>query len=252
MNVLKTVIQKHEMVSKNYLLIETKADISDNLGLPGQFYELKAPSECFQLRIPISIYNAEGQIVSFLIKIVGERTKQLQQMRVGDELDMIGPLGNTFKVEENKKYLFITGGVGFAPLHYLYRHSKNNDIIWIHGGRDREEVNYIDDKHPVIICTDDGSVGRKGFVTEFVKEALAKTTFHKVYACGPVPMMKAVVEICKVAELPLIVSLEEYMGCGVGVCHGCAVKLRSKSGAESYVRVCKAGPVFDAKMIAWE
>jgi len=252
MNIFKTKIVSHTMVSTNYLLVKVEALTKGNvnLGLPGQFYEIKPLGDNFQLRVPISIYDVEKQYISFLIKIVGEKTKRLQGLKAGDELDILGPLGNTFETEEDKKYLFVSGGAGYAPLNYLYSaYTHPTNITWIHGGRNKEEVHFARTAERTIICTDDGSVGVKGLVTDEALKAISTTKFDKAFTCGPVPMMKALFEICQSANIPLIVSLEEYMGCGVGVCYGCAVKIKSESGAETYVRVCKTGPVFEAKNI---
>jgi len=265
------------MVSDNYLLIETSSTNQNIpcLGLPGQFYQIKLPGDSFQLRVPISIYDKYEDKISFLIKIVGEKTKKLQEMKVTDVLDVIGPLGTSFveysgieNQESGNRYLFISGGCGYAPLNFLHNHllssvgalslraceaiQSQTNITWIHGGKNKDEVSFIETaNNSIILCTDDGSVGKKGFVTEEVKDKLNQHDFDKVFVCGPVPMMKAVHELCKYANITTIVSLEEYMACGVGVCYGCAVKVKNESGGEMYVRVCKEGPVFDANMVVW-
>jgi dihydroorotate dehydrogenase electron transfer subunit len=260
MNQFNLKITQHTMLSSNYLLLKatTLTDITD-LGLPGQFYEIKLHGDGFQLRVPISIYNVENNSISFLIKIVGEKTKKLKEMNVSDILDVIGPLGTTFEQVSGirvEQCLLVSGGCGYAPLNFLYHHLCGGDFqstntTWIHGGKNADEVSFATNDTPITICTDDGSIGEKGYVTEAVKSAINKTKYDIVFSCGPIPMMKALHQLCQAENIPLIVSLEEYMACGVGVCYGCAVKVRGKGGEELYVRVCKEGPVFDANDVVF-
>jgi dihydroorotate dehydrogenase electron transfer subunit len=260
------------MLNNNYLLIKAKAldDEILDLGDPGQFYQLKVHSDSFQLRVPISIFNIESNIISFLIKIVGGKTKKLQSMKESQVIDVIGPLGTSFlhlmdkRVSDNEvnnnRYLFVSGGCGFAPISFLYKHltaynEMNKDIspqtqfIWIHGGKNYDDVSFISEQLNVIITTEDGSVGTEGLVTESAIEQFKENKIDIVFTCGPVAMMKALFEICKLNNTPLIVSLEEYMACGIGVCYGCAVKTKNTLNEESYARVCKDGPIFDAEEV---
>ena len=255
MNIFDTKVISNKMITSNYLELIVKSDFKTHeLGQPGQFYELQIPEKDFNLRAPISIYSIKDNNIIFLVKIIGEKTKSIQKLKKNDTLNLIGPLGNSFKTHENRKYLLISGGCGYAPLNFLYNESiKSNDIVWIHGGRNIDEVSFSENRpENLIICTEDGSTGHKGFVTEQVLEVLKKNKFDCVFSCGPVPMLKSLLTICKQKKIPLTVSLEEYMACGVGVCYGCAVKVVNIFGKTDYVRVCKEGPIFDAYSIVWE
>ncbi|MCK9328920.1 MAG: dihydroorotate dehydrogenase electron transfer subunit [Candidatus Cloacimonetes bacterium] len=250
-----------------------KVEINDNnfenkYGLPGQFYEIKLDNgKNFALRKPISIYDIveiepERTQIVFLIKIVGDGTESLSSLNQGDMLNLLGPLGNSFAIENYKKYLFITGGCGYAPLFYFKKSLlkqtifQQPEIKWIHGGRDKNEIFNSD-----VICTDDGSIGYKGNVIpqliDFIQNYESKFDLKdlKIISCGPKPMLKAVTQFCIQKNIKIDVSLEEYMACGVGVCYGCTVKTKQMINNVqhiSYQRVCKDGPVFDGYSIIWD
>ena len=267
MQIFDTIITHHELLCDNILLLKVRLidtispptfmggvggdDLS--LGLPGQFYQIKVPGDDFQIRVPISIYDIEDDEISFLIKIVGEKTTKLKNMKLNDELNIIGPLGNSFTYAKNESYMFVSGGCGYAPLNFLHKFIPDNKTLWIHGGRTKDEVKFaVSGQKAQIICTDDGSEGIKGFVTSEVSKELYIQGYDKVYACGPNPMLKEIMSICRLFNKKLYVSMEAYMGCGIGVCYGCAVKLRNNKGTYTYARVCKDGPIFNAYSIVWE
>ena len=263
MNIIKAKIINNIRLSTNYFLLELLCNTEINLGIPGQFYQIQYNNDQTKLLIPISICNIDKNMISFMVKTVGEKTKQLAEKKVNDYLNIIGPLGNGFdtKLYKNKKLFFVTGGAGFAPLFYLYNTLPNHDITWFHGGRNYDEVcfipSYVKD---INISTDDGSFMNKGYVTRFFTNYIDKLTpptselptpssqlsTLNCLACGPVPMLKTLQNICENNNIPLYVSLEEYMACGVGVCYGCALKKN-----DTYIRVCKEGPIFDAKEVIW-
>jgi dihydroorotate dehydrogenase electron transfer subunit len=257
---LLSIIESIENFSDVYFKLTVKTDVSrtTNLGSPGQFYQIKVIDSGFGLRLPISIYDIQGQYISFLVKAVGSKTKKLQSFTIGTELDLIGPLGTSFEILPSQNYLFVTGGIGYAPLSYLYQQTMGGHITWVHGGQSKEDVVFAD--KATVITTNDGSVGTKGLVTDEVIKLLDTNSYDKVFTCGPDTMMKALYAICHERNIPIEVSLEEYMACGVGVCYGCAVKIKnvpdivpmSTPHPTTYKRVCKDGPVFDAYTIVWE
>lgn len=229
-----------------YYILKIKIDTSDHLGFPGQFYEIKRP-DSNKLRVPISIFNVENNIVSFLIKIVGEGTKMIHTMSIGNSIQLLGPLGNVFSnPESDKNNLLISGGVGYAPLAYLKNYYKNSQFVFIHGGRNQNEIFDAD-----IVYTDDGSKGIKGFVTTDLIEIIEKYKIAKIYTCGPKVMMKKIVELALPMLNNIEVSLEEYMACGLGVCYGCVTKI--KNGDDFiYKTVCKDGPIFKGSEVIWD
>lgn len=224
---------------------------------PGQFLNVRISDGLKPfLRRPFSIHNVCGGRVEILYDVVGEGTRAFAGRKSGDYLDLIGPLGKGFdyRCAQNKRVILIGGGIGVAPLLFLSREIKSKDKLILIGARTKDQVlcekefkNFISD---VKISTDDGSRGFSGRVTDLLKNVMSTEPVGKreiqLYACGPKPMLKEVCRIAKAHNLQAQVSLEEHMGCGIGACLGCVVK--TKNGLK---RVCKEGPVFDAKELIW-
>jgi dihydroorotate dehydrogenase electron transfer subunit len=218
---------------------------------PGHFFELKNPKFRHPLlRKPISVYDEQDETLSFMIKRLGKGTEQLSQLQKGDEIDLLGPLGNSFPAIDGINAVLVSGGIGYPPLFFLKKQllQAGKQVWWLHGGRGKEDVFPADE-----IWTDAGSIGHAGFVTKGLAEYLKQAKPDVIYACGPKPMLKTCAEIASKHAIPLYVSLEEYMACGIGVCHGCAVKVKADNAiGVDYKTVCKDGPVFNAKEIVWE
>ncbi|NLO11278.1 MAG: dihydroorotate dehydrogenase electron transfer subunit [Candidatus Cloacimonetes bacterium] len=207
---------------------------------PGMFCELRAPNQEGRQFKPISIYGVEGTRLSFFIKSVGFGTDALCALQDGDTLEMMGPLGNKFPVFAGKKALLVSGGVGYPPLAWLKANLPDGTtVIHLHGGASSEDIFDCD-----ISCTMDGSEGHQGLVTDLVLPLIQEHGINLIYSCGPVGMLKKLTELS--GDIPHFVSMEAYMACGVGVCHGCVIPV-----GDGFQRVCKEGAVFDAKLIDW-
>ena len=210
-------------------------------GEPGQFYMLRAWNEYPYLSRPISIYDITDEYIEFLYLVVGKGTGILSNCRNGDHISILGPLGNGFNTKnEYEKVALISGGIGIAPLLYLAKNLKAKKIDLLAGFKN--EVYCIEEFKEyasVSIATEDGSVGEKGFVTELIE----KNAYDAAFVCGPTPMMKAVIII--EPSYNTYVSLEAHMGCGIGACLGCQIEVKDKG----ILRICKDGPVFDAKEV---
>ncbi|MEO1784794.1 dihydroorotate dehydrogenase electron transfer subunit [Thermodesulfobium sp. 4217-1] len=235
---IDTRIANTERVSNFHFLIDLDAETNLN-PIPGQFFMLKVNdlNDPFFMR-PFSVFDADKNILRFLIEIKGNGTKILSRSRAGDILKIRGPLGNGFQFGNVRKALLYAGGTGIAPMFYLAKNLKKNgvEVDVILGFRNRDRVIFEDsfaELGEVFVYTDDGSYREKGNVADFV----LKKEYDGVFACGPVPMLKAIQRRHKNAQI----SLESVFACGAGACMGCVVK--SVSG---YVRVCKDGPVFYA------
>jgi len=229
-------------------------------GKPGQFLNIKISDGLKPfLRRPFSIHNVCGTKLEILYEVVGEGTELLSNKEPGEYLDIIGPLGNGFDSSkateaQGRQVILVAGGIGIAPLLFLSGKIKAKNKIAFLGAKKRSQVlcekEFKDSGCDVKIATDDGSLGFKGRVTDLLKKALAASRGREkpaiIYACGPRPMLKVVCNVAGKMNIPAQVSLEEHMSCGIGACLGCVVK--TKKGLE---RVCKEGPVFDAKELLW-
>lgn len=192
------------------------------------------------LRRPFSVYRAEGDRIEIVLKAVGEGTAQLLAMTPGDLVSCLGPLGHGFGLSAGpKSVVLVSGGLGVAPMPLAARESRSLGmrVSWVHGARSADDLCSESDGDEIIWATDDGSRGFHGTAVAAAPDA------DLVLACGPNRMLAAVADRWPDA----LVAVETYMGCGTGVCLGCAVPL--KRGG--YDRACKEGPVYRAANIAW-
>ncbi|WP_297810738.1 dihydroorotate dehydrogenase electron transfer subunit [uncultured Finegoldia sp.] len=229
--------------------IITNSEISDGIfklvlkgnfnGNPGQFYMIRAWDESPLLPRPLSICDLDEKSITFLYAVVGRGTSILSSLRIGEKLKILGPLGNGFELHPEAKCAIVAGGIGIAPMKFLSRKLKNVDLYV--GYRN---THFMDDeilnKNQTFISTEDGSIGFKGYITDFVKDE-----YDFIYACGPNPMMNSL----KKRNLKAIefYSLEAHMACGIGACLGCIVN--TTNGLK---RVCKDGPVFEKNEVIFD
>lgn len=226
---------------------------------PGNFIQVKI--EPVILRRPLSIHRVEKDSVFLLFRVRGKGTKALSEKRAGDKLDLIGPLGKGFELKKVTPVL-IGGGMGVAPLLFLGQQLTNSfgktkkegreQALAILGAACKKEV--LCDKEfkrlgfRLAIATDDGSQGYKGNVAGLLARELKQIQENRpiaIYACGPQEMFKAISKIVKNRKrIEAQFSFEQFMGCGLGVCFGCAILTK-----EGYKKVCQEGPVFDSKVI---
>ena len=214
----------------------------------GQFAHVYVPGKT--LRRPISVCDATGEVLRLVYQVKGEGTKIMSQMKPGSAVDVLVPLGNGFKVGKGKKYCLIGGGIGVPPM--LYTAKNCDDPLIITGFRNESLVILQDDLKQAgetLLCTDDGSAGEKGFVTDLLRRRIGEV--DEVLACGPAPMLRAIAGVCAEFKKPCQISLEERMGCGVGACLVCAVKIK-KDGETVMQHVCKNGPVFNAEEVVFD
>lgn len=240
---------KAKVISKRFLsddvfLLKLREPIIAEESLPGQFVNLRC-SSIYEplLRRPLSIYDVEEDNFLLLIRIIGKGTKLLSTVREGDELDVLGPLGNPFPYGMYQNPLLVAGGIGIAPLHFLLR--RLSSPILLFGARSKSELYGLEDLTKiarVIPFTEDGSEGERGLVTTRLKEFLKG--HDVIFACGPMGMLREVVTIAKSVGVPSYISLEERMACGFGACLGCAVKTK-----KGYKMVCKDGPVMPGEEV---
>ena len=249
------IISQTIKLNDQYFLLKLKSESALPDILPGQFAEVKVENspETF-LRRPISInfVDIEHNEIWLLVQIVGPGTLKLSQLCVGDTLNLIYPLGNSFSEPSKKsaKALLVGGGVGIAPLLFWGAQlaSKGFSCTFLLGGRSEANLLLLDEFKSygeVYTTTEDGSVGEKGFVTNH--SILHSEQFDAIYSCGPTPMMKAVAAYAHDKNIFCEVSLENTMACGFGACLCCVTDT-----TEGHVCVCTEGPVFNITKLKWQ
>ncbi len=231
-------IVKNEAIAKDVFRLSLCGDISAIVN-PGQFVNIKLDG--FFLRRPLSVCDAEGDMLTVVYKAVGGGTEALSKMQSG-KLSLLTGLGNGFDVSKaGDKPLLIGGGLGFTPLYMLAKKLKNPTVIL--GFNTKDEVVYEDEFKAlgadVIVTTADGSYGEKGFVTD----AMKNLDYSYFYTCGPEAMFDAINAVAKTSGE---FSFEQRMGCGFGACMGCTCE--TKVGLK---RICKDGPVMKREEIIW-
>ena len=243
-----------EQIHARYVLIKLTDDQKLPEMLPGQFVEVRvdgSPNTFLRRPISINFVDREKNELWLLIATVGDGTRQLAKLLPGDLLNCILPLGNGFCAEGGPSVpLLIGGGVGVAPLLYLGAELAKNGIkpTFLLGARTKNDLLLLDEFKKygrVVITTEDGSEGEKGFVTNH--SLLQQERFDRIFTCGPTPMMKAVARYAKQADIPCEVSLENLMACGLGACLCCVEKT-----VDGNLCVCKDGPVFNINQLLWQ
>ena len=248
-------------VTKNIFLIGLKSSHIARLARPGQFVMVQVRKGIDPLlRRPFSICGTRDKdLFLILYKVVGKGTTILSETRKGESISVLGPLGTAFEPSKSHKLsILVAGGMGVAPLYFLYQNINKKSVKFFAGFGSSDEIikadRILDLKIESAIATDDGSEGHRGMVTgllsDYLKQEEIKADFASLYACGPLPMLKTVSVMAAERKLPCYVSLETGMACGLGACQGCAV--RAYSEEIKYLHVCKDGPVFHAQEIDWE
>ena len=228
---------------------------------PGQFAHVRVtPMKDALLRRPFSIFQVNGDTFSILYKTVGKGTGTLAQMRAGEALSIIAPLGHGFTVPAvgGETPLLVAGGYGMAAMYLLAQRSPQRGIVFV-GGRRRVDI--LCEKEfaalgwNVCVTTEDGSHGQKGLVTQpliaLLRNPVSEFRNPKLFACGPTGMLRAVGKIAEDFQVPAELSMDEHMCCGVGVCLTCVIPTKGAGGWE-YQRTCTEGPVFDSREIVWQ
>ncbi|MDY6831906.1 MAG: dihydroorotate dehydrogenase electron transfer subunit [Thermodesulfobacteriota bacterium] len=226
--------------------------------VPGQFVMLRLRSSGVSapfLPRPFSIYRVTGDgRLGILYRVVGRATCAMAALDPGDDLDVLGPLGNGFSCSSDLKRAFlVAGGIGVPPVAFLARHLAGRkgatavDCTVFLGGATASDIlceaDFSSIGMTVHIATEDGSAGTKGLVTDILAPALEDQAPDAVFACGPPGMLRAVGSMATTRKVACQVSIETMMACGMGACMGCAV--RSADNQAAYKHACTDGPVFD-------
>jgi dihydroorotate dehydrogenase electron transfer subunit len=238
------IVEKKKLSETVYDIWIESPDIA-KISKPGQFVNIAVPG--FFLRRPISICEADKDRLRLVFEVRGNGTAELSQAQIDDMINITAPLGKRgFNTDKYKSAILVGGGIGTPPLKFCQNKLEKSAAVL--GFRSKANVIMADEFRNAVICTDDGSFGVHGNISEPLEKLLKTGEYEAVFACGPKPMLKAVVSLAERYNTPCEVSLEERMACGVGACLGCACKT-VKDGSEIYSHVCKDGPVFDGKAV---
>lgn len=246
------VISNSEVLPDIYLMNLEAHEIAA-LARPGQYVMVRCgEGYTMPLRRPLAIHRIVEEGISLLFTVVGRGTGWLSQRKVGEKVDLFGPLGNGFEIyPASRNLLLVAGGVGVAPLVALAEHATatRRTVRLVIGEKNAAKI-YPEHLMPEgikpVVTTEDGSVGQKGMVTDVLPQFMGEA--DQVFLCGPLPMYKAIARMGKkLGNKPTQVVLETVMGCGVGACLSCSIE--TKKGRRL---VCKDGPVFEFNDILWD
>jgi len=244
-----------EQIQEDIIFQRLYAPVISKNAIPGQFVHIRASSgELPILRRPYSLFDVGKDSIDLLVAVVGRGSALIASTPVGKTLDILGPLGNGFPEQPGKvSPIFIAGGVGVAPLHFLWRYWDSQGIHseFLLGANSKSRIPLPKDsplRKKAQIATDDGSSGFHGTVVQLFQDIINQNSrswnhLGTVFVYGPVPMIRALVPILTLHRLSGLVSLEQTMGCGVGACQGCAV-VTSNHASSEYLLTCQDGPVF--------
>jgi dihydroorotate dehydrogenase electron transfer subunit len=265
---IKVKILYRKEVAPNIYLMRLKAPEIVQDALPGQFIHIKCSKDNYPLlRRPLSIHQIDkekGEIF-ILFQIMGEGTKLLADRTIGDDLDIMGPIGNGFNIyPESKKIVIAGGGMGVAPLlalcEELIRQGKEVRVLI---GALKKELVIGEESFKILgakvdVVTDDGSYKHKGLVPDLLEGTIEGGWLaDQIFACGPKPMLRKINEIALKENIDYQASLEERMACGIGACLGCVCRIKTKNKKEDkvkyeYKRICVDGPIFEGSEVVWD
>jgi dihydroorotate dehydrogenase electron transfer subunit len=275
------IVTGNRLLGGRHFLLSVDSPRQAQATRPGQFAMLRILGRSdVLLRRPMSIYDLKAgsfagknarkpsalRILQFLYKVVGHGTRLMSALKPGDQVGLLGPLGHGFfeeeylpRAHEANEILYVAGGIGIAalllPAKRLAEAGFRQRLFF--GGRSKADLVGVEDFRPlvrgILLATEDGSAGYRGFVTRPLEEYLTRHTKKKflLMVCGPWAMLRAAVELARKYGHPCLVSMENRMGCGLGVCLGCCIRVRG-SGHEAYQRVCTEGPVFWSDKVVWD
>ncbi len=248
------IIKRQEMAEGTVILNEIEAPLIARKALPGQFVIIKATETGERIPLTMADTDPENGTITIIYMVVGKSTAIFRDLKEGDSyMDVIGPLGAATHLKKVGKVVCVGGGTGVAVLHPIARGLKEigNDVTSIIGSRNKDLL-ILENKMKIAstklhICTDDGSYGHHGFVTEVLKDILEKEDIKMAVAIGPVPMMKAACAVTKEYNVKTLVSLNPIMIDGTGMCGGCRVSV----GGETKF-ACVDGPEFDGHKVNFD
>ena len=270
MNYQRSRISSRKIINASFFKLGFSLNPPYAAVAPGQFVMLKslADTQTFLPR-PFSIYNTSrdesGAVksIELLIKVVGRGTANICESGPGTPVSALGPLGNGFALSHDKRLvIMVAGGIGLAPFLVAaneLRNFEDTSFTLLFGGKSLSDKDilqdFVDTGCAIRSSSEDGSFGMKGLVTALLQEELRGITDKKaalILACGPEAMLRNVAFEALGAGIDCQLSFESKMACGIGTCHGCVIPVKGDGGSLEYKRVCREGPVFDARSFYFE
>lgn len=247
-----TIVSQQE-IAANIFEMKLSGELVQQMKQPGQFLHIKVPRNDLLLRRPISLaaIDLEAKVCTIIYRVEGDGTKVMSHLKTGDNLDILGPLGNGFdinQVKANEEILVVGGGIGVPPLYELGKQlaEKQAKVTFLFGFATDSAIFYreaFEQLGTLQISTDDGSYGQKGHVGVLLKQYLNENQPDAVYACGANGLLKLVDQTF--SEHPrAYLSLESRMACGIGACYACVCHLQKDETKQKSKKVCDEGPVF--------
>ncbi len=255
---IETTVAENKEIAKRIFEMRLRCEGADLVHfVPGQFANLSVPGHNeLLLRRPISICTADAanNTVTLAYQIKGKGTQAFSALSTGANISAILPIGRGFNIKGGEKNIFLVGGgVGIAPLLSVTQKWPDKNYTAFLGYRGAEYEYCFDDFkrvcNQVFVTSDDGTLGEKGLVTDTLRKRLNEDIPDIVLACGPIPMLRALKDILKPANIPAQVSMEQRMCCGFGACSTCVCGVENEEGFD-YKKVCIEGPVFDLYEVA--
>lgn len=240
-------IKEIKQINSNVYSVEIFAPSVGEIS-PGQYISILCKD--LTLRRPFSVADFEDHTITVLIKKRGKGSDYVTGLKNGDKVEFSAPLGKGFNIE-NKKTLLIGAGIGVAPLFYLNKklNSVYAETFFAAGFISASDI--INSFTPNFISTDDGSNGHKGSICDYLEQIIMEFKPKKIVSCAPHPVLKCVADSAKKFNIESEVCMEKVMACGIGVCRGCVIKVKTGEGIINKT-ICKDGPVFSGKEVIWE
>jgi len=252
----QTSIKENKKAAENHYILTLAPLEKITKPFPGQFFMLSAGKGMDPLlKRPFSMFRRSGNNFQILYRVAGKATAMLKEKKIGDTIEVLGPLGNGFpKLKPRTTPIFVAGGVGAAPLFSLAEETAGKKPLFFLGARNKDELLCIKELKAIgikpVIATDNGSAGMKGTVVDILRKFFTRhpslITHHCLYACGPKPMLKELSSLAQKFRIDAYAAFEENMACGMGACLGCVINT-----TEGFKRVCKEGPIFPLREIVW-
>jgi dihydroorotate dehydrogenase electron transfer subunit len=248
------VVSQKELAPGIFDLTIQTAEIAKH-AVAGQFISVYCADKTKLLPRPISLcgIDREAGTLRLVYRVTGEKTgtEEFSKLSAGDTVRVLGPLGTGFTVQPGKKAFLIGGGIGVPPMLQLAKEMGQTEFTIVMGYRNADTflLDEFEKQGNVLVATEDGSVGTRGNVLDAIRENGAKA--NVIYACGPLPMLRALKTYAAEQGMDCFISMEERMACGIGACLACVCKTKDVD-AHSNVknkRICKEGPVFDAREV---